>query len=189
MPQESKIAPMSLIRDFRSRWLETAGEYQDMTARMNLSEEICRFLEENGIKSVVIGGPPLTAELGRLLTGRVEILADFWRDSFDPRQAVELCGRAEAGITGVDGLIAETGTLAIASRGQGDRLVSILPPVHLAVATETPVFQNMETFVRMAPNTLTYCFITGPSRTADIEKQLVHGVHGPVRVALWGPAV
>lgn len=175
----------SLMSIFRDRLIEASGEYK-VTTTEQLGDSLIAFLNDNGIKSVVLGGSPLSSKVGELLKGKVDILADFSNDDIDRKEAIKLCSRADAGITGVDALIATTGTLAIASRNQGDRLCSSLPPIHLALATQTPIFSDLETYMKYMDADLTLAFITGPSRTADIEKQLVLGAHGPTRVVVWG---
>lgn len=96
---------------------------------------------------------------------------------------------AEAGLTGVDYGIAETGTLALLSRPGEGRAVSLVPPLHIAVLHSRNICYELgELFERVTaeegalPSALT--FITGPSSTGDIE--LVHtvGVHGPREVHL-----
>jgi L-lactate dehydrogenase complex protein LldG len=99
---------------------------------------------------------------------------------------------ADIGITGVDYLIAETGTVALLARRGEPRSFSLLPPVHIAVAQHTQVladlFDLFEQFALLSGKTsvqgrpkLPSCLslITGPSKTGDIELRLVTGVHGP----------
>jgi L-lactate dehydrogenase complex protein LldG len=96
---------------------------------------------------------------------------------------------ATVGLTGVDAAAATTGTL-IVSTGEGkSRIATILPPVHIAVLTIDQLLPRVEDWLkqeRHAPAAIQHsaniCFISGPSRTADIEKQLVLGVHGPGRL-------
>ena len=96
---------------------------------------------------------------------------------------------AAMGVTGVDYAIAETGSAVVLPRRGLSRLVSLLPPVHVAVVRSQDVVEGLEdVFVlrRLAyhhgnRDMGSYMnFITGPSRTADIEQQLVVGVHGPI---------
>jgi L-lactate dehydrogenase complex protein LldG len=91
---------------------------------------------------------------------------------------------AEAGLTGVDYGVAETGTLVLLSRPGEGRAVSLVPPIHIAVLRRRDIvhelgalFERVAAGERGLPSALT--FITGPSSTGDIE--LVHtvGVHGP----------
>lgn len=94
---------------------------------------------------------------------------------------------AQMGITGADAAIAGTGTLVVlAAPGKG-RIPTVLPPAHLAIITRDQLYPRMENWIaaqraeglesiRTASN---LCLITGPSRTADIEKNLVLGMHGP----------
>jgi L-lactate dehydrogenase complex protein LldG len=93
---------------------------------------------------------------------------------------------AEIGVTGCDAAIAETGTLAMLSGPGKPRSASLLPPVHLCVVRLADVCFGMREFFedRAADIAAAACcyFITGPSRTADIELTLTLGVHGPGKV-------
>ncbi|HKB11111.1 MAG TPA: lactate utilization protein [Vicinamibacterales bacterium] len=99
---------------------------------------------------------------------------------------------ADIGVTGCHGAIAETGSLALISGPGCSRTVSLLPPVHVALVRRPDLFATMSEFfaaradaMAQAANTT---FVTGPSRTADIELSLTIGVHGPGRVVvILGP--
>ena len=107
----------------------------------------------------------------------------------DRRQELrDLLARADLGLSGVDAVIAETGTLMLTAQPGQMRGVSLLPPVHVAVARTDQVvatFADALRNVRQAggevQQNLTSCisFVTGPSRTGDIELKLTVGVHGP----------
>ena len=88
---------------------------------------------------------------------------------------------ADLGITAAQWAIAETGTLVLDMAQERHRLASLLPPVHIALLPHSRILCNLgealKTIGRPLPPTIT--FVTGPSRTADIELQLVVGVHGP----------
>lgn len=119
----------------------------------------------------------------------VQILYLETRDEF----RAELLAEAEGvpvGLTGVDYAAATTGTLVFTSgRGKG-RIPTALPPVHIAVITVDQILLNIEAWVakmretrlRNISDAANVCFVSGPSRTGDIEMELVLGVHGPGRV-------
>ena len=96
---------------------------------------------------------------------------------------------ADIGISGANLAIAESGTLAIVSNEGNARLVTTLPPVHIAVVTTEKFVETMEeaatlikalTIASSGRKLTAYVsFITGPSATTDIEKERVVGVHGP----------
>jgi L-lactate dehydrogenase complex protein LldG len=96
---------------------------------------------------------------------------------------------ADLGISVADAAIAETGTLVFRHRpGQG-RALSLLPPVHLALLHERDLVADLAVFFerlacedRALESALT--FVTGPSRTADIEMVITQGVHGPAKLQL-----
>lgn len=92
--------------------------------------------------------------------------------------------QAELGLSGVDYLIAETGSVVLASRPEQPRSLSLLPPIHVAVAQRRQILPDLfDLFAAagVAGEDLPACWsiITGPSKTGDIELRLVTGVHGP----------
>ncbi|MBM4405175.1 MAG: 4Fe-4S dicluster domain-containing protein [Chloroflexi bacterium] len=99
---------------------------------------------------------------------------------------------ADMGITGANVAIAETGSLVIVSNEGNGRLVSTLPPVHVAILGIEKIVATMEDALAAlkvlsksgtGQRLTTYIsYITGPSRTADIELSLTTGVHGPKEV-------
>ncbi len=102
------------------------------------------------------------------------------------RERLAELGKASAGLTGAQGGLADSGTLALLSGPSRPRLASLLPPVHIAVISKHAIYSGMSAFfaahskaVLQASNLV---FITGPSRTADIEQTLTLGVHGPREV-------
>lgn len=109
------------------------------------------------------------------------------------RQEMRKCFiEADVGISGANLAIAESGTLAIVSNEGNARLVTALPPVHIALVTTEKFVETMEQAVALIKALTTassglkltsyVSFITGPSKTTDIEKELVVGVHGPQEV-------
>jgi L-lactate dehydrogenase complex protein LldG len=102
-------------------------------------------------------------------------------DWLPPDATKEQLFAADLGITTAQWGIAETGTLVLDSEEERSRLASLVPPVHLCLLPTSHLLCNLgellKTVGRPLPPALT--FVTGPSRTADIELQLVLGVHGP----------
>ncbi len=94
---------------------------------------------------------------------------------------------SDIGITEVDYAIADTGTLVLLTNKNQPRSVSLLPPIHLAIVRAENLVRNINDLFIILKSKLkdsediTSCmtFITGPSRTADIELNLTLGVHGP----------
>jgi len=93
---------------------------------------------------------------------------------------------AEIGVTGCEAVIAETGTLVMLSGAGRPRAASLLPPVHVCIVRRSEMFMTMGEYFARRPATIATAacctFITGPSRTADIELTLTVGVHGPRKV-------
>jgi len=96
---------------------------------------------------------------------------------------------ADAGISGANLAIAESGTLVLVSNEGNARLVTTLPPLHIALVTTEKFVETLEQATTLLKAliigssglkmTSYVSFITGPSRTTDIEKELITGVHGP----------
>ena len=94
--------------------------------------------------------------------------------------------RYEAGVSGAEYLIARTGSIFINSRMAGGRRLTVLPPVHIVLARQSQLVSSLDDVLRKIKtsdiNWSYATFITGPSRTSDIEKKLVLGAHGPKRL-------
>ncbi len=94
---------------------------------------------------------------------------------------------AELGLSGVDYLIAETGSIVVASCPEQPRSLSLLPPIHIAVAHRRQLLPDLfDLFTALGPQAgdlpAGLTIIMGPSNTGDIELRLVTGVHGPGEV-------
>ena len=95
--------------------------------------------------------------------------------------------KADIGITGADYIIADTGTLVLLTDAKKPRSFSLLPPVHLAIVNKNNFVFDINVLFAILKHRLDtdleipscMTFITGPSRTADIELNLTLGVHGP----------
>jgi L-lactate dehydrogenase complex protein LldG len=116
-----------------------------------------------------------------------ELAAFDWRAAglaLEPRAALDA---DLVGVTGVLAAIAETGTLMVASGPDTPASVSLLPETHIAVVAESRVVATMEdawAMLRRERGQLPRLvnFISGPSRTGDIDQTIVLGAHGPYRV-------
>ena len=104
------------------------------------------------------------------------------------RTGLESC---DVSITGCESLVARTGTVVMSSAQASGRAASVYAPVHICIAYTNQLVYDLRDAIQAAkdkygnhmPSLLT--FATGPSRTADIEKTLVVGVHGPKEVYLF----
>jgi len=107
----------------------------------------------------------------------------------DPERRVreaEVLAAVGLGVTGAFAALADTGGLVLVSGPGRGRLVSLLPPVHIAVVDERRLRPSLAALLAEEPGLLdagsNVVMIAGPSRTADIEMTLTHGVHGPTDV-------
>ena len=104
----------------------------------------------------------------------------------DTTRLRELCADVPVGITSADFALADTGSLVILASHEEARMISLLPPAHIAVVPRERVLWGLDELLMHhscpADVTSAMVLITGPSRTADIEQILVRGVHGPGEV-------
>jgi len=147
-------------------------------------------------ESVIKSGHPLLKklDLDQSLTDvgiRVDsIFVDDVADkTFEQRLLRAKATDSDIGITGVDYAIAETGSCVLFAKEKVSRLVSLLPPVHIAIVQKGQVLPSLdELFVLLRRDflqgdELRYMnLISGPSRSADIEQTITTGVHGPGEV-------
>ena len=99
--------------------------------------------------------------------------------------------QCDVGISECDALIAQTGTVLVTSRSAGGRALSCLPPHHVVIARREQLVADLPAAMALVkqkyagnfPSMIS--FITGPSRTGDIERILVLGAHGPKRLTIF----
>jgi L-lactate dehydrogenase complex protein LldG len=102
--------------------------------------------------------------------------------------ALEAC---DVGISECDALIAQTGSVLVTNRSAGGRALSVLPPHHVVLARREQLVADLpaafelikKKYAANYPSMIS--FITGPSRTGDIERILVLGAHGPKRLTIF----
>jgi L-lactate dehydrogenase complex protein LldG len=98
--------------------------------------------------------------------------------------------QCDASISGCDCLVAQTGSVLVTPQSAGGRTLSVLPPHHIVVARRDQMVPDLTTALQLvrktyAPNWPSMIsFITGPSRTGDIERILVLGAHGPKKLTV-----
>lgn len=110
-----------------------------------------------------------------------------WKGLIHPNSLYADIASCEASVTSCEALVARTGSIVLSSVHQG-RIPSVYAPVHVCVASTSQLVYDVKDALNMLkdkyrqflPSMIT--FATGPSRTADIEKTLVVGVHGPKEV-------
>lgn len=102
-----------------------------------------------------------------------------------PGSKLSILADCDLGITEVDFALSETGTLVLTSSAVKPRLVSLLPRIHLAILNPMNVISNLDLLFKETKNSKYSIFITGPSRTADIELTVSLGVHGPQTLIVW----
>lgn len=97
----------------------------------------------------------------------------------------------DVGITECDALVAQTGSVLVTNRSSGGRALSVLPPHHVVIARREQLLRDLpaafeflkEKYAGNYPSMIS--FITGPSRTGDIERILVLGAHGPKKLTIF----
>lgn len=157
-------------------------------------EEVLRsILDPLQAQSVVLSRNPILTQLqiaGMLKRWGKRVAMWPERTSEQPETGSfrEACFAAEAGITGVDFALAETGSLVLTSFTEGSQLSSLAPPVHIALYRRSQIRASLDEVLQNLPVSRdperasparSAVFISGTSRTADIEQILVRGVHGP----------
>jgi L-lactate dehydrogenase complex protein LldG len=183
-PAEGPVFPLPATRAerasrFRSEFEAIHGEWHEVSDVDAARVWLAQWREEQGlVDAMAVDDPLVRDEVGQ---GQAQ-----WIDaSFDARQVKDV----PLGITPCESLVAESGSIVVSSALPG-RASTILPPIHLVIARVEQIVPDIETSISLLrqkygsdlPSTASW--ITGPSRTADIEKILVLGAHGPKRLVL-----
>ncbi len=147
---------------------------------------VLALVRERGARRVLFGRAPVFEGVdwaGALREAGVEVVAAEGPPGEAGRR--EAFFAADLGLSGVDYLVAETGSVVALSRPDQPRGLSLLPPVHVAVARRDQILPDLFDLFEAVPWAQRgglpsgLSLITGPSKTGDIELRLVTGVHGP----------
>ena len=114
--------------------------------------------------------PALKESVGERLGADFSVVYEYSRSVVD---------EIDFGITRASGVIAETGTIILRDRATSNRLAAVAPWAHIAVVEPEAIHRTVGDALGAFdddPNTI---FVTGPSKTADVEGILIEGVHGP----------
>jgi L-lactate dehydrogenase complex protein LldG len=158
--------------------LVMCGGVQDAAAEIN------RLATSGGWKTIALHHGEIIDTILPLLPASLTLLP--LEKGYDKDQ-LEAC---DAGLTECDLLVAQTGSVCVTSTNSGGRVLSVLPPHHLVIARVGQLVTDLtEAYLSLAakyrdgyPSMIS--FITGPSRTGDIERILVLGAHGPKRLTI-----
>jgi len=176
----------SLVEAFADRFRELSGEAHIIARLEDAGPIIASIVQAESAECVALAHMDDTTHeaVRSAIPGGTEILEPPYPSDGLP----EVLDKAQVGITGVDWAIAETATLVEVCTDDVVRLVSGLPRTHIGIvraSTLVDKFTDAAEPMRKAladnPENCSISFISGPSRTGDIEMILTLGVHGPER--------
>lgn len=167
--------PDSLIACFKERAIKLASDVLDTNNRIEVPALLARYLSERKL--------PMRGVCWTSLAGLP------WRAAGLEMQSRPATNQDLVGVTSAFCAIAETGTLMLLSGAETPATTSLLPESHVAVVDPRRIVATMEDAwdllrkeYKQPPRAVN--FISGPSRTADIEQTVTLGAHGPYRVLL-----
>jgi L-lactate dehydrogenase complex protein LldG len=189
------LAPEEYLAKFEAEWEKVAGVAHRAATTEELDGILRKILADSETHHVVLSRNPLLAELGigdrlraygKLVTAWAGDAAGAQTPSLSEFAAASF--QAGVGITGVECVLAETGSLVLSSVTEGAQVASLAPPVHVALYRRSQLVGSLDEVLARLPISnpgdqtspgRSVVIITGTSRTADIEQILIHGVHGP----------
>jgi len=167
------------IEEFTARMQAVRGEVHRV-GRDRWVDWINTELPSRGMRRALVGRGPIAAQFADGASADFELsrydrAIDEWKD--------RLFHEIDFAITGTLAGLAETGSLVLWPDADEPRLMSLAPPLHVALLEADRLFENFAELIekedwasRMPTNAL---LISGPSKTADIEQTLAFGIHGP----------
>jgi L-lactate dehydrogenase complex protein LldG len=179
----------SFVREARSSGAEV---FQPEDAK-GIFEILSELVNQSGQQAITWADEDLPIKDIRELLFRAGVtrhVPDLARDPLMRRQQWRNLENVRVGITGALGGLADTGSIIVASGRHRARAASLLPETHIALLQADRLYPTMPAFFaassaqELTGNSSNLVFITGPSRTADIEMIITRGVHGPKRLCI-----
>lgn len=170
-----------LVALFKKNSLDLKTEVRHCADAAAAAAELASLAREHGWKSVGSHDFELGSAAVRSL-GLPVVRTDCEYST----AALEKC---DAGVSGCECLVAQTGGILVTSASSGGRVLSVLPPHHVVIASVSQLVGDLaDAFGVLRKNygapPAFASFITGPSRTGDIERILVLGAHGPKKLTV-----
>ncbi len=175
--------PQSLVGLFESRLGALKGELYRVRDKRAAASRVLALVEGAGGGRCLAHSDPLIEEV---VSSRPELSRIVDRDASEPLDSPSFAAYA-AGISTADFLVARTGSVVLRSSRAGGRRLTVLPPLHIVLARSAHLVLSLEDTLEdlHADGSWSYAaIVSGPSRTADIEKVLVLGAHGPKKLAV-----
>lgn len=165
------ISRQDLTDDFKQNLESVGGQVSVVSGEADAAKALGNIIAQLGAKRIAISNSDL---IGRLIP------TDTTLDVSENTPSDELFG-CDLGITSAQYGIAETGTLVLESARESHRLTSLVPPIHVCILRGSNIRQTLGEILELTEKDLNpaVTFITGASRTSDIELTLAIGVHGP----------
>jgi L-lactate dehydrogenase complex protein LldG len=170
-----------LVEHFMRRATDMASTVEALAARDEVPAALARYLATAKLPKL-LAGQPITRGVCWPEFGNLD-----WASAGIEIEARPTRGHDKLGITGVFCAVAETGTLVVISGKDTPTGTTLLPDTHVAVVPRSRIVSGMEEAFALIRNECggmprAMSFISGPSRTGDIEQTIVLGAHGPYRV-------
>ena len=164
-----------------------AGHCMVVHSEAAAADTLRRIILERSARRIAVSDSPLARRVVTIAEALAAANTGGETELFEDAGAVELFD-CDLGVTGAQWAVAETGTLVLESDAERHRLASLVPTAHVAFVEARRVRQTLGEVLReidaKGPEGLSRAmtFITGPSRTSDIELTLAIGVHGPAEL-------
>ena len=173
--------------DLPALFAQRAGEMKMIVTQVSpdaLTAGVVDFVRGKPIQSVALSDSPLIERLGvRAALEAAGVAVKSWNEI-----SLDAMYEYDCAITTVDYAVAESGTFVIKPSASQGRSMSLVPMYHIAIIERGQFLADMiDLFELLAtdPDRSNYVLISGPSKTADIEMNVVTGVHGPNVVAAF----
>jgi L-lactate dehydrogenase complex protein LldG len=179
--EKSEVAAFegTAVERFRQALEAVAGRCFVVKDEAEAAEVLRQIVEQRNSQRVAVSDSPLAGRVVGLAALSAEVLENA---------AVENLFESDLGVTGAQWGVAETGTLVLESDAERHRLASLVPSAHVAFVEASQVKHTLGEVLRAINErgedelSRAITFITGPSRTSDIELTLAIGVHGPAEL-------
>jgi L-lactate utilization protein LutC len=188
-PWQSRRQFDDLARRFTAALTAAGGEVHRAADLSEALETLLALLRHLNARRIVANDEPPLSTLHSLISPEWHIVGKT------PGDLRAFCATADVGLSGADAGLAESGTIVVSSGPGKSRLATLLPPIHVALLATNQLTADLFTWTaalrKHYPTSLpaNAVLIGGPSKSADIERTLAVGVHGPKRliVLLYGP--